>query len=126
MGLAGRLASHREGWPRWSWANWPSRKASPQVKQFAQRMVTNQELMQLAKTQNLDLPTQVDAKHKADMDRLRGVNRTAFDAAYMQHMVQDHQKDVAEFQKEAQSASSRWLSRQHPKDSRCNGDRARR
>ena len=43
---------------------------SPQVKQFAQRMVTdhtqaNQELMQLAKTQNLDLPTQVDAKHKA-------------------------------------------------------------
>ena len=42
---------------------------SPQVKQFAQRMVTdhtqaNQELMQLAKTQNLDLPTQVDAKHK--------------------------------------------------------------
>ena len=25
---------------------------SPQVKQFAQRMVTNQELMELAKTQN--------------------------------------------------------------------------
>jgi putative membrane protein len=78
---------------------------SPQVKQFAQRMVTNQELMELAKTQNLDLPTQVDAKHKADMDRLRGVNGTAFDTAYMQHMVQDHQKDVAEFQKRPRAAA---------------------
>jgi putative membrane protein len=81
---------------------------SPQVKQFAQRMVTdhtqaNQELLQLAKSQNLDVPTQVDAKHKSDMDMLRGMNGTAFDTAYMQHMVQDHQKDVAEFQKQAQS-----------------------
>ena len=82
---------------------------SPQVKQFAQRMVTNQELMELAKTQNLDLPTQVDAKHKADMDRLRGMNGTAFDTAYMQHMVQDHQKDVAEFQQQAQSGSDPGL-----------------
>jgi hypothetical protein len=32
--------------------------------------------MQLAKSQNLNLPTQVDAKHKADMDRLR-MNGTA-------------------------------------------------
>jgi len=87
---------------------------SPQVKEFAQRMVTdhtqaNQELMQLAKSQNLDLPTQVDAKHKADMDRLRGMNGTAFDTAYMQHMVQDHQKDVAEFQQQAQSGSDPGL-----------------
>jgi putative membrane protein len=83
---------------------------SPQVKQFAQRMVTdhtqaNQELMQLAKSQNLNLPAKVDSKHKSDMERLRGMNGTAFDAAYMQHMVQDHQKDVAEFQKQAQRGS---------------------
>jgi len=81
---------------------------SPQVKQFAQRMVTdhsqaNQELMQVAKSQNLNLPTQVDAKQKSEMDRLRGMSGTAFDTAYMQHMVQDHQKDVADFQKQAQS-----------------------
>jgi putative membrane protein len=83
---------------------------SPQVKQFAQRMVTdhtqaNQELMQLAKIQNLDLPTQVDAKHKADMDRLRGMNGTAFDTAHLQHMVQDPQKDVAEFQKQPRAVA---------------------
>ena len=83
---------------------------APQVKQFVQRMVTdhtqaNQGLMQLAKTQNLDLPTQVDAKHKADMDRLRGMNGTAFDTAYLQHMVQDHHKDVAEFQKQPRAVA---------------------
>jgi putative membrane protein len=81
---------------------------SPQVKQFAQQMVSdhtkaNQELMQLAKSQGLDLPSEVDAKHKSDMDRLQGMNGSAFDKAYMQDMVQDHQKDVADFQKQAQS-----------------------
>jgi putative membrane protein len=29
----------------------------------------------------------------------------AFDGAYMQHMVQDHKKTVADFQKQAQSGS---------------------
>ena len=46
---------------------------------------------------------------KPDMDRLRGMNGTAFDTAYTQHMVQDHQKDVAEFQKQAQSGSDPGL-----------------
>jgi putative membrane protein len=87
---------------------------SPQVKQFAQRMVTdhsqaNSELMQLGKSENLDLPAQVDAKEKSEMDRLRGMSGSAFDAAYMQHMVQDHQKDVADFTKQAQSGSDPGL-----------------
>jgi predicted outer membrane protein len=33
----------------------------------------------------------------------RGMIGAAFDTAYMQHMVQGHQKDVTEFQKQAQS-----------------------
>jgi putative membrane protein len=82
--------------------------AAPQVKQFAQQMVTdhtkaNQELMQLAKSQGLDLPSQTDAKHKNAMQRLQGMSGGAFDTAYMQDMLQDHQKDVADFQKQAQS-----------------------
>jgi putative membrane protein len=84
--------------------------SSPQVKQFAQRMVTdhtqaNQDLMQVAKSQQLALPAQVDAKQKSEMDRLRSTSGSAFDAAYMQQMLQDHQKDVSEFQKQAQSGS---------------------
>ena len=38
-------------------------------------------------------------------------NAAVFDTAYMQHMVQDHQKDVAEFQKQTQSGSDEILSR---------------
>ena len=84
--------------------------SSPQVKEFAQRMVTdhtqaNRDLMQLAKAENLTLPTQVDPKHKGEMDRLSGMSGAAFDAAYMQHMVQDHKKTVADFRKQAQSGS---------------------
>src|SRR4051812_9684826 len=71
--------------------------SSPQVKGFAQRMVTdhtqaNQDLMQLAKSENLTLPTQLDPKHKSEMERLSALSGNAFDAAYMQQMVQDHQK----------------------------------
>jgi len=84
--------------------------SSPQVKEFAQRMVrdhtqANQDLMQLGKSENLTLPTQLDAKHKSEMDRLSAMSGNAFDAAYMQHMVQDHKKTVADFQKQAQSGS---------------------
>ena len=81
---------------------------SPQIKEFAKRMVTdhtqaNEELMQLGKSENLSLPSQLDAKHKTEMDRLSAMSGNAFDAAYMQHMVQDHKQTVSEFQKQAQS-----------------------
>ena len=83
---------------------------SPQVKAFAERMVTdhsqaNQDLMQVAKSLNIDLPTQMDAKQKSEMERLRDMSGGAFDTAYMQRMVQDHKKDVSEFQKQAKSGT---------------------
>lgn len=88
--------------------------SSQQVKQFAQRMVSdhtqaNEELMQTAKSENLNLPMQVDEKQKTEIDRLRGLSGSAFDSAYMQHMVQDHQKDVAEFRKEAEGGNNPGL-----------------
>jgi len=84
--------------------------SSPQVKEFAQRMVTdhsqaNQELMQVAKQQGVVVPTQLDSKERNEMDTLRNLSGAQFDSAYMQHMLQDHQKDVADFQKQAQSGS---------------------
>jgi putative membrane protein len=82
--------------------------SSPQVKQFGQQMVTdhsqaNQELKQIAEKQHLTLPTQLNSKDKATEQKLRGLSGAAFDKAYMQDMVQDHQHDIADFQKEAQS-----------------------
>ena len=61
--------------------------------------------MQLGKAENLNLPAQLDTKHKSEMDRLSTMSGNAFDAAYMQHMVQDHQKTIADFQKQAESGS---------------------
>ena len=84
------------------------RAASPQVKQFGQRMVQDhtqagQELQQIAEQQNLKLPEQPAASDKAQSQRLNGLSGQAFDRAYMEHAVQDHTKDVAEFRREAQS-----------------------
>lgn len=81
---------------------------SDQVKQFAQRMVTdhgkaNDELKSLAQSRNIMLPTDGGAHHKAIKDRLAKLSGAAFDRAYMQEMVTDHRKDVNAFRKESQS-----------------------
>jgi len=72
------------------------------VKQFAQRMVddhskANSELMSLAQSKNLQVPTDVSAKHKAEAQRLNAMSGPAFDKAYMTSMVSDHDHDVAMF-----------------------------
>jgi putative membrane protein len=82
--------------------------ASPQVKQFAQRMIAdhtqaNQELQQLAQTQNMTLPREPDSKEQATQKRLSAMKGSAFDTAYARHEVEDHKQDIAEFQREAQS-----------------------
>ncbi len=41
------------------------------------------------------------------MSKLKGEKGPAFDKVYVGEMVQDHQKDVAEFEKEATSAKIR-------------------
>ena len=81
---------------------------SEKVRAFGQQMVTdhtqaNQELMQLAQKEHLTLPKQPTAQQQADERKLRSENGPAFDTAYMRDMLQDHRKDVAEFQKEAQN-----------------------
>jgi len=82
--------------------------SNDRVKQFGQRMVddhskANDELKALAQTKNISLPTALDAKHKATEDRLSKLSGAAFDRAYIQEMVADHKKDVADFQKESKS-----------------------
>jgi putative membrane protein len=78
------------------------------VKAFGQRMVAdhskaNDQLKQLATVKGLALPTEIGEEHKKAADHLAGLSGKAFDKAYMTHMVDDHQKDVAEFQKESTS-----------------------
>jgi putative membrane protein len=86
-----------------------AQKASnPDVKAFGQKMVddhtkANDQLKQIASQQNIAIPTEPAAKDKAEKERLSKLSGDAFDKAYMSHMVADHKKDVAEFQKEANS-----------------------
>ena len=88
--------------------------SSDQVKQFGQKMVddhskANDELMGLASKENLTLPMSLNAKDQATVDRLQNLKGAAFDKAYMRDMVKDHQQDVADFQKEANSGSDAGL-----------------
>ena len=81
------------------------------VKAFAQRMVTdhskaNDQLKQLASQQGVSLPTTLDAKDQATKDKLSKLHGAEFDKAYMQDMVKDHKKDVAEFKHEANMAKT--------------------
>ena len=83
--------------------------SSADVKAFAQRMVTdhskgNEELQQLATAKGVALPAEIDGDHKAALNHLTSLSGTEFDKAYMQHMVDDHQKAVALFEGAAASA----------------------
>src|SRR5262245_7999146 len=79
---------------------------NPQVKQFSQKVVDdhtkiNDELEALAKQKGVTLPMH-HAKDPAET-RLSRMSGAAFDKAYMQQMVMDHEKDVAEFEHESKS-----------------------
>ncbi|MCU1257916.1 MAG: outer membrane protein [Bryobacterales bacterium] len=84
-----------------------TQKASDQrVKQFGQKMVddhskANDELKEIAAKENIPIPSTMNAKDKATVDKLSALSGPAFDRAYMKDMVADHKKDVAAFQKEA-------------------------
>jgi putative membrane protein len=87
--------------------NLASQNASnPAVKQFGQRMVSdhtqaNNRLQQIAQQKGMSLPDDLPDDAKQLKDRLTQEKGVQFDRTYMQNMVQDHQKDVAEFQQEA-------------------------
>ncbi len=84
------------------------RGSSSQVRQFAARMITdhtqaNDELQQIAQEANITLPTKPTGKDAAAGQRLGALNGTAFDQAYAQVELGNHQQDVALFRKEATS-----------------------
>jgi putative membrane protein len=80
------------------------------VKRFGQRMVTDHtragnELKKLASAKGIILQDEMDAEGQAAMTRLSGLRGAAFDRAYMEMMVDDHEKDVAAFETEASAGA---------------------
>lgn len=78
---------------------------SAEVRTFGQKMVfdhtnANDKLKAIAAQKNVTLPTDVSSEQKQDMDKLSKLSGAAFDKEYVRMMVADHEKDVAEFQKQ--------------------------
>jgi putative membrane protein len=57
----------------------------------------------LAKKLNVSPPTEPTADQKREYDMLAKMSGTAFDQAFLTHMVTDHQKNIQMFQQEAQA-----------------------
>jgi putative membrane protein len=83
---------------------------SADVKQFGQRMVTdhtkmNEEMTGIAQNLGVTPPSGTATADKAIEARLKSKSGDDFDKAYIEDMVKDHCKDLAEFKKEAASAT---------------------
>ena len=81
--------------------------ASEPIRQFAQMMITdhtaaNQELMTIAQTKQLTLPTAPDTTHQEALGRLKTAMGAEGDRIYVQEFgVKAHQDAVALFEREA-------------------------
>jgi len=78
--------------------------SSDQVKEFGQEMVTdhtklNDELGNAAKKEGFQVPTDLSAKQRAQIQSLSKVSGKKFDSKYAQLMVKDHTEDLAAFKK---------------------------
>jgi putative membrane protein len=85
-----------------------------QVKQFGQRMVrdhsaANQQLMSIANDEDVKVPRHVKEKQQKTIDRLANMRGADFDRAYIREMVEDHDKAVKKFRREAQHATDPQL-----------------
>ncbi len=96
------------------------RSQNPQVKQFAQRMVTDhtkttnemKQLMQQAGSgplQNMQMPSGLDQKHQALLTQLQQAQGPQFDQMYIQQQVQAHQMAVDMFRNYAQAGDHAQL-----------------
>ncbi|MCU1229507.1 MAG: hypothetical protein JWO97_2391 [Acidobacteria bacterium] len=80
------------------------------VKTFGSQMVTdhskaNDELKQLATTKGLALPAETDDEHKKKLAEIAKKTGKDFDKAYMKDMVEDHEKDVKDFENASKNAA---------------------
>ncbi|WP_308163817.1 DUF4142 domain-containing protein [Bradyrhizobium sp. SRL28] len=59
----------------------------------------NQKALDAAKNLGMSPPAGPNAKQKADYDKMSKVSGAAFDKMFATHMVADHKKDIAEYNK---------------------------
>jgi predicted outer membrane protein len=87
-----------------------SKSESPEIKAFAQQMIDDHskalaEVQALAKQKGVTLPTEPDARHKAEMAKYEHMSGEAFNKAYMSHAgVADHRAMHAALAKDEKNA----------------------
>lgn len=82
------------------------RAESQEVKDFAQQMIkdhtqANEELAKVAAQLNVQMPADLDQKHRQLRDRLSRLEAPKFDRAYMEEMVRDHRQTAAQLRDHA-------------------------
>jgi putative membrane protein len=76
------------------------------VKKFGQMLsddhsAANQKAMDAAKSMGVTPPDGPNAKQKTDYDKMSKMTGAQFDREFATHMVADHERDIAEYKKEA-------------------------
>lgn len=80
---------------------------SPKVKEFGETMIeehskVNEDLKQLAAKKNVSIPIKPGEKDLKQVKELSSLQGSNFDKAYMKTIVQNHEKDIARFQIQAE------------------------
>lgn len=96
---------------------------SAEVKNFAKQMIrdhgkANKELDKLAKSRGATVPSELDAKHAAELKKLEGLEGAEFDKAYIQAQRAGHKEAVGLFQTYSDSSGdpelTAWASKTLP------------
>ncbi len=87
---------------------------SDAVKQFGKRLEddhskANQELMGIAQKLGVSVPAALDKKHQGKVDKMSKVKAQDFDRRFAKEMVDDHEKDVKAFKKQADKGKNAEL-----------------
>ena len=85
--------------------------SNPRVKEFGAMMIkdhtdaTNQ-LKSIAKSLNVNVTDSLMKEHQRHVDKMSKMKGKSFDKAYMSMMVDDHKKDIKEFEKASKSSNT--------------------
>jgi putative membrane protein len=79
---------------------------SDAVKQLGQTLANdhqqaNQRLQQIAQAKQIDVSTDMGQKHQQQMSKLQNQSGAAFDRAFLQAVIQEHQRDITEFRSQS-------------------------
>ncbi len=83
-----------------------SKATDEQVKQMGQKLAddhtkVNDQLMSLAQSKGVTVPTGLDKADQKKIDKLSRLSGKDFDKAFMNEVKKDHEKDISLFKKEA-------------------------